>query len=218
MAEKQRELDRQRNRLFAHTVVRRHPFGDFGTESRLKREFRQAGLDVTRSRCRVSGEYVAPVSLRVDKKLFLSELHERIPDGSVAVGMIFHRLTDDSGHLVETSVVGGLHGMEYAPLHRLKSVFDVRHGTFKNHITCILKIPVAEHAGKQRAPVPFAGNIVFRHSHNGNCGICNGFRFYILLSKRRFCILRAVVGIFVRKPVHIQCIVDFTHKPFGIRA
>ncbi len=82
--------------------------------------------------------------------------------------MIFHRFTDDSGHLVETSVVGGLHGMEYAPLHRLKAVFDVRHGTFKNNITCILKIPVAEHAGKQRASVPFTGNIVFRHSHNGN--------------------------------------------------
>ena len=55
--------------------------------------------------------------------------------------MVLHRRADDVRHLVVASVVELAHRVQDAPLHRLQSVVDVRHGTFQNHIRSIVKKP-----------------------------------------------------------------------------
>ena len=59
-----------------------------------------------------------------------------------------HRVTHDIGHLVVTSVVHALHGVQDAALHWLQSVLDMRHGTLQNHVGGIVEKPVLIHAAE----------------------------------------------------------------------
>ena len=125
LCQQQWKLDGQRDRFFLATVVRGFPFGSFLVEDHLVGELRQAGLDVTGSSGIVAGENVAPVTLAVDEELFLADVDEGVLDGSIAMGVILHRVTHDVGNFGEAAVVGLLHGMEDAALHRLEAVVDI---------------------------------------------------------------------------------------------
>ncbi len=109
-------------------------------------KLRKACLDVTRSSGIVASEDVTEVTLCVDKQVFLSKLHQSITNGSIAVRVVFHRVTHDVSHLVETTVVEFVHRMQDTTLHRLQAVLDGRHGTFEDDIRGVVEKPILEHA------------------------------------------------------------------------
>ncbi len=142
------EFHGQRHRLFVPSVVREFPFGGFGVEHHVERKFGEAGFDVSRCGGAVAREDVAPVSLTVHKQVLLSQLHQGIAYGSVAVGMELHGVSHDVCHLVVASVFHAAHGVQDAPLHGLQPVHDVRHGTFQYHVRGIVQKPVLVHAAQ----------------------------------------------------------------------
>ena len=73
-------------------------------------------------------------------------MHQRITDRAVAVRVIFHRIADNISHLVKSSVVQFFQRMEYASLHRLKTIANVRHGTLEDDVRSIVEIPILVHS------------------------------------------------------------------------
>ena len=59
-----------------------------------------------------------------------------------------HGVSHDIRHLVVSSVIHSLHRVQYASLHGLQSVLDMRHGTLENHIGGIVEEPVLVHSAK----------------------------------------------------------------------
>ena len=143
----ERVLHRQGDRLLVASVVGELPLGGLGVEHRVEGELRQAGLNVSRGCCTVAGQYVTPVTLRVDEQVLLSQLHEGVTDGGVAVGVELHGMSHDVGHLVISAVVHALHRVHNAALHGLEAVLNVRHGTFQDYIAGVIQEPVLVHAG-----------------------------------------------------------------------
>ena len=64
------------------------------------------------------------------------------------MGMELHGMADDVSHLVVSSVVHSLHGVEDAPLHGLQSVLDMRHGTLQDYIRGVIQEPVLVHSAE----------------------------------------------------------------------
>lgn len=48
--------------------------------------------------------------------------------------VILHGITDNIGHLIETTVIESLHRVEYTALHGLEAVLNMRHGTLEYHV------------------------------------------------------------------------------------
>ncbi len=111
------KTDRELGRLLVASVVGCHPVGHFRVEDDLLGESAKARLDVTWRRVAVAGEDVAPVSLAVDQKAFLSELHKGSKDRRVSVRVVLHRLSDDVGDLRVASVIHPEHRVKHAPLY-----------------------------------------------------------------------------------------------------
>ena len=59
--------------------------------------------------------------------------------------VILHRVADDIGDFRKAPVVGLLHSVKYASLHRLQAVVDVGHATVKYNVRCIVNPIVLEH-------------------------------------------------------------------------
>ena len=76
LCQKQRKLDRKRYRLLVSPVVAQLPLGGLRVEHGVEGKLRQPRLDVSRCRRTVAGKDVSPVSLRIDKQVLLSQLHE----------------------------------------------------------------------------------------------------------------------------------------------
>ena len=106
----------------------------------------EARLEVTRGGGIVASEDITEVTLGVDEQVLLGELYEGVTDRGVAMRVVFHRVTHDVGHLVETAVVEFVHGVQDTTLHRLQAVLDGRHGTFEDDIRGIVEKPVLEHS------------------------------------------------------------------------
>ena len=141
LRQEQRKLHGQRDRLLVATVVTQLPLGCFRVEHHVERELRQPRLDVSASRRSVARQDVSPVSLRVDEQVLLPQLHERVLDGSVAVGMELHRVAHDVRHLVISAVVHPLHRVHNSSLHGLETVLDVGNGAVENRIRRIVEEP-----------------------------------------------------------------------------
>ena len=148
MRQQQRELHGQGDRLLVPSVVGEFPFGGFGIEDNIQREFGEARFDVTGSGGAVARQDVAPVSLAVYEQVFLSQLHQRVSDGCVAVRVKLHRVSHDVRHLVVASVLHPLHGVQDASLHGFQSVHDVGHGTFQYDVRGVVQKPVLVHAAQ----------------------------------------------------------------------
>ena len=146
LRQQERELHRQRHRLGVTVVVGARPVGGLVVEDDLFGEFGEACLDVTRGSRIVAREDVTEITLGIDEQVFLCQLHEGVTDGGIAVRVIFHRVTHDVGHLVETTVVEFVHRMQDAALHRFQAVLDGRHGAFQNDIRGIVEKPILKHA------------------------------------------------------------------------
>ncbi len=142
------EFHRQGDRFPVAAVVRKLPFGGFGIKDYIQGEFRQPCLDISCRRSGVAGMDIAPVTLGFDEQVFLSELHQCIPDGGISVRVVFHGMPDDVGHLVETPVIHVAHRMQYPSLNGFQSIVDIRHGPFEDHIGSIIEEPVLIHSVK----------------------------------------------------------------------
>ncbi len=139
LRQQQREFDGKRHRLLLAAIVGEHPLGGLLVEDHVEREFRQPRLDVTAGGRLVAREDVAPVALAVDQQVLLPQLHQRILDRGVAVGVVLHGLPHDVGHLVVAAVVDHLHGVENAPLHGFQAVAHVGHGAFQDHVGGVVR-------------------------------------------------------------------------------
>ena len=146
LRQQQRKLHWQRNRFFVAAVVTELPLGSFRVEHHVEREFRQPRLDVSTSRRVIARQDVSPVSLRIDQQVFLPQLHERVLDGSVAVGVELHRVADDVRHFVVAPVVHPLHRVHNAALHGFETILDVGNGAVENRIRGIVKEPRLIHS------------------------------------------------------------------------
>ncbi len=146
LRQQQRELDRKGHGLLVAAVVGAHPLGGLAVEHHVEGELRQPRLDVSARSRLVAREDVAPVALAVDQQVLLPELHQRVLDRGVAVGMVLHGLAHDVGHLVVAAVVDRLHGVEDAPLHGLQAILDMGHGALQDHVGGVIQKPVLVHA------------------------------------------------------------------------
>lgn len=145
LREQQRELHRECYRLIFASIVRELPCCGLAIESNLIGELRKAGLDVTWCGCGVARAHIAPVTLRLDEKIFLPEVHHRVADGCITVRVVLHGLSDDICHLIEPSIIHLLHGMHDAALHRFQSIFYCGDGTLENYVAGVVKEPALVH-------------------------------------------------------------------------
>ena len=143
--EQQWKLCRQCDWFVFASVVRLGPLRHLGAEHRFKGKMRQSRLDVTRSGCLVAGQHVTPVSLGIYQQTFLPKRHQCTIYRGIAVWVILHSATHQVCHLVKASIVEFLHGMQYATLHWLEAVLDVRHGALKYYIRRIIDKPILVH-------------------------------------------------------------------------
>ena len=155
LGQEQGELDRQGHRLLFSAVVAGLPLGGLRVEHHLFGKLGEACLDITSGGGAVARQYVAPVTLAVHQQVLLPQVHQRVVDGGVAVGVVEHGGTHDVGHLGVAAVVGLLHGMHDAPLHRLQAVVDVGHRTVQYDVGGIVNPIFAKHAAqRQRGAFP----------------------------------------------------------------
>ena len=213
LREQQRELHRQHHRLLVGAVVRGDVLGNFLVEGHLQRELAQARLDIAGRSGRVTGIDIAPVTLAVDEIVFLAQAHERILDGGVAVRMVLHGVAHDAGHLVVAAVVGLLHGVEDAALHRLEAVLDMRNGTVQDHVRGVIQEPVLVHAGEFVPVLPFGYQflVLLGRSVAGTLFVIDGF-----VGELFFVLFRSRVQLLVQRGVHCVVIVFFAHLTPGL--
>ena len=62
--------------------------------------------------------------------IFLSNLDDRIPNGSVPMRVILHGVSNDIGDLVVTPILQLLHRVENAPLHWFQSIIGMGNSSF----------------------------------------------------------------------------------------
>ena len=141
LCQKQRELDRERDRFFTTAIVTRDPFRRFGVEHDIDSERREAAFDITGCCSAVARVGVTPVTLGVDKQILLTETHKRIANGRVTMRVVSHRSTDNRRHLLVASVVVFEHGMQNTALDRLQAIFKIRDRTVQNHIAGVIEEP-----------------------------------------------------------------------------
>ena len=141
LCQKQRELDRERDRFFATTIVTRDPFRRFGVEHDIDSERREAAFDITRRSSSVASKRVAPVTLCVNQQILLTKAHKRIANGRVTMRVVSHRSTDNRCHLLVTTIVILEHGMQNTALDRLQPIFIIRDRTVQNHIAGVIEEP-----------------------------------------------------------------------------
>lgn len=59
------------------------------------------------------------------------------------MGMIFHGVADDIGHLVVAAVFEFIHGVEDATLDGFEPVIDVRNSAFEDNVGGVVQKPIA---------------------------------------------------------------------------
>ena len=134
LCQQQRKLYRQVYRFLVSAVVRKLPLCGLGVEHHLLGQGCQSGFDISGSSRTVAREDVAPVSLCVDQHLLLSQLHQGITDGSIAVGVELHGLAHDAGHFIIPAVFHTPHGVQDTALNRLQTINDMGNGTLQDGV------------------------------------------------------------------------------------
>ena len=115
------------NRFIFTTVIAELPIGYFGWIQNILPQFGNTRFDITGSRSPVTGEDIPPVSLHIDEQVFLTDLHDGIPNTRIAVRMVLHGMSDDIRHFVVATVVQLFHGVHNTTLHGFESVLNRRH-------------------------------------------------------------------------------------------
>ena len=148
LRQKQGKLHGQCDWFFVSAVVASLPLRGFGIENGVECELRKPRLDITWGGGTVAREDVSPVSLRVDKQVFLPHLHKGVADRGVAVGVKLHGVAHNVGHFVVPSVVHAFHRVQYTALNRFQAVGDVGHGAFQDNVRGVVEEPILVHATK----------------------------------------------------------------------
>ncbi len=134
LGKQQGELHRQRDGLLVSSVIGEFPLGGLGVEHHIQGKVAQPGLDVPACGGIVSRDDVAPVALAVNQQVLLPQLHQRVLDAGITMGVELHGVAHDVGHLVVPAVIHALHAVHDTPLHGLEPVPYVRHGPLQDHI------------------------------------------------------------------------------------
>ena len=145
LCQQQGELNGQGNRLLVTSVVREFPLRSLRVEDHIQGKLTQTRLYVTASCSIVTCDDVTPVSLTVNQQVFLAQLHQRILDAGIAVWVKLHRVTNNIGHLVVTTVIHALHGVHDASLYGFETVTDMGNRTFQDYIRSIIQEPALVH-------------------------------------------------------------------------
>ena len=78
LSQKQRELDRQRDRLLVTAVIRCLPFRSLGIEQCLQSELGETSLNVTGCSGTVTCKDISPVTLTLYKQVLLTHLNQGV--------------------------------------------------------------------------------------------------------------------------------------------
>ena len=84
--------------------------------------------------------------MTIHEKVFLSDLYERISNRSITVRMELHGMPDQVGDLMVASIVQIVHGVQQAPLNRLKTIEQSGYSSFEDHIGGIVQEVILIHA------------------------------------------------------------------------
>ena len=134
LLKQQWKFDGKRLRLLVAAIIAGQPVCRLRIEQGVLCEGAEAGLDVTGCGRTVAREDVAPVALTVQHELLLADLHHRIPDARVTVGVVLHRVADGVGHLVEASIIQLPQRMQDTPLYGLQTVMEVGHRPLEDDV------------------------------------------------------------------------------------
>ena len=146
LGEEQGEFDGKADRLLVPAVIGKLPFRDLRAEDDLTGEGGEARFNVAGGRRGIPGQDVAPVPLRVNEQPFLSQPHQRVRNGAVAVRVEFHRVPHDVRHFTIAPVVQPVHGVQDAALHGLEPVIDLGYGPFQDDVRGVIQKVVGIHA------------------------------------------------------------------------
>ena len=145
LRQQQWEFHWQRNRLTLPTIVTQLPIGGLFIKRNLFCKRTQPRLNIPWCRSPIASSNIAPVTLGVDQQLFLTQIHQRIANRSIAVWVIRHRRPNNVRHLVVTTVVHLVHRMQNPALHGLQTILQSRNGTLQDYITGIFNKPILVH-------------------------------------------------------------------------
>ena len=145
LRQQQGKFNGQGDRLLVAPIVREFPLRSLGVEDHIQGKLAQTCLDIT-ARCSiVARDDVTPVSLTVNQQVFLSQLHQRVLDAGITVGMELHGMTYYVGYFVVTAVIHALHGVQDTSLYGFKTVTDMGNGSFQNYIRGVIQEPALVH-------------------------------------------------------------------------
>ena len=137
--EQQRNFGRQPHRFLHPAVVGIDKFGQVFIEKRFARQRRQAAFDVAGRGCLITGKDVTEITLTVNQIAFVGQVDQGVEDGLVAMRVQFHGLADHVGHLVKTSVVHVVQGLQQAALYGLEAVIHIGNGTLSNDVGGVIE-------------------------------------------------------------------------------
>ena len=78
----------------------------------------------------------------------MTQLHQGVADGGVAVRVELHGVAHNVCHLVIPPVVHALHRVHDAALHGLEAVLNVGYGTLQDYVRGVVQKPVLVHSAQ----------------------------------------------------------------------
>ena len=148
LCEQQGEFHRQSDRFLVTSVIGHLPLRRLGIEDRLKGKFAQSGLNITGRSSTGTSQDITPVTLCINKQVFLTQLHQCIANRSITMRMELHGVSYDIRHLVIPSVIHALHRVQDTPLNGFQTILYMRNGTFEDYVRGIIQEPVLVHTTK----------------------------------------------------------------------
>src|SRR5215813_11503191 len=106
------------DRLIFSAVIAELPFGGFVIKSNFQCKFAESCFNIPGCGSIIACSYIAPVSLGLYQKIFLSHVYQCIADACITMWMILHGLPDDIGYFIEAAIIHFFHSMEDAALYR----------------------------------------------------------------------------------------------------
>ena len=134
-----RDLGREHQRLLGPAVVAVYVGGQLRVVENLLCKRQEAAFDVPAGSGGLACKDVAVVSLLLYEQVAVGQFDQRAVYGGITMGVVLHGLAHNVSHLVELAVIHGDKGMEYAPLHRLETVHQIRDSPVADYIGGILQ-------------------------------------------------------------------------------
>ena len=75
----------------------------------------------------------------------MPDLHHGVANGSIAVRVILHGVSNNVGHLVVATILHFPHGVKDSALNGFQPIISMRYGTFENDVGSVVEKPIAIH-------------------------------------------------------------------------